>query len=194
MSQHPFFPTGFPLWVGFWLLIYFFLNKLEKRKERFPLRSPWFREEECSWSREGAVEGQSKSWSGFQLLSVGNQPEREDEDHTPTPRGVSLTWVWKHQPLKSPCISLEEGNGNSVQYSCLKNFMDRGTWQVWCDKESDTTEQFSLTHLHFPLRVWNSLTFLVKFILPSTVIALHLTVKNPTLIRAVFLFYTKWIF
>ena len=60
--------------------------------------------------------------------------------------------------------------------------------------ESDTTEQFSLTHLHFPLRVWNSLTFLVKFILPSTVIALHLTVKNPTLIRAVFLFYTKWIF
>ena len=157
MSQHPFFPKGFPLWVGFWLLIYFFLNYLEKRKARFPLRSPWFREEECSWSREGTMEGQSKAWSGFQLLSVGNQPEHED--HTTAPRGVSMTWVWKHQPWKSPCISLEERNDNSLQYSCLKNFMDRGTWQAWCDKESDTTEQFSLTHSHFLLRVWNFLTF-----------------------------------
>ena len=43
---------------------------------------------------------------------------------------VSMTWVWKHQPLKSPCISLEERNGNSLQYSCLKNFMDRGGWQA----------------------------------------------------------------
>jgi len=24
--------------------------------------------------------------------------------------------------------SLGEGNGNPLQYSCLKNFMDRGTW------------------------------------------------------------------
>ena len=23
-----------------------------------------------------------------------------------------------------------EGNGNPLQYSCLKNFTDRGTWQV----------------------------------------------------------------
>ena len=26
--------------------------------------------------------------------------------------------------------SLEEGNGNPLQYSCLENFMDRGSWQL----------------------------------------------------------------
>ena len=37
-----------------------------------------------------------------------------------------------------------EGNGNLVQYSCLKNPMDRGPWQVIVHgvaKESDPTEQ-----------------------------------------------------
>ena len=37
-----------------------------------------------------------------------------------------------------------EGNGNPLQYSCLKNPMDRGAWQatvsLWGHKESDTTE------------------------------------------------------
>ena len=38
--------------------------------------------------------------------------------------------------------SLEEGNGNSLQYSCLENAMDRGAW--WArvyrvTKESDMT-------------------------------------------------------
>ena len=40
-----------------------------------------------------------------------------------------------------------EGNGNPLQYSCLENSMDRGTWQAtyspWGCKESDTTEQLS---------------------------------------------------
>ena len=40
------------------------------------------------------------------------------------------------------------GNGNSLQYSCLENPMDRGEWQakslLGC-KESDTTERLS-TH------------------------------------------------
>ena len=30
-----------------------------------------------------------------------------------------------------------DGNGNSLQYSCLENPMDRGAWQA--QKESDTT-------------------------------------------------------
>ena len=43
--------------------------------------------------------------------------------------------------------SAGEENGNLLQYSCLENIMDRGTW--WAivhgvTKESDTTEQ-----LHF---------------------------------------------
>ena len=35
-----------------------------------------------------------------------------------------------------------EGPGNPLQYSCLKDPMDRGVWQATCPKgkESDTTE------------------------------------------------------
>ena len=36
-----------------------------------------------------------------------------------------------------------EGNGNPLQYSCLENPMDRGTWQAavhGVTKESDKTE------------------------------------------------------
>ena len=42
--------------------------------------------------------------------------------------------------------SLEEGNGNPLQYSCLENSTVRGAWwaTVHGVKESDTTEQ--LTH------------------------------------------------
>ena len=39
------------------------------------------------------------------------------------------------------------GNGSPLQYSCLKNPMDKGAWQAspWHHKELDTTEQLS-TH------------------------------------------------
>ena len=37
-----------------------------------------------------------------------------------------------------------EGNGNSFQYSCLENPMDR----PWGHKESDTTEQLTLSPFH----------------------------------------------
>ena len=42
-----------------------------------------------------------------------------------------------------------EGNGNSLQYSCLENSMDRGAWRaysLWGHKELGMTEQ--LTHTH----------------------------------------------
>ena len=42
-----------------------------------------------------------------------------------------------------------EGNGNSLQYSCLENSMDRRSlagYSPWGCKESDMTEQL---HLHF---------------------------------------------
>ena len=44
---------------------------------------------------------------------------------------------------------LGEGNGNSLQYSCLENPMDRGAWWVyspWGHKELDMTERL---HFHF---------------------------------------------
>ena len=45
--------------------------------------------------------------------------------------------------------SLGVGNGNPLQYSCLKNFMERGVWQAIVHRvaESDTTEQPS-TQIH----------------------------------------------
>ena len=43
-----------------------------------------------------------------------------------------------------------EGSGNSLQYSCLENSMDRGAWQaiVLGDAESAMTERLIHTHTH----------------------------------------------
>ena len=43
-----------------------------------------------------------------------------------------------------------EGNGNSFQYSCLENLMDRGAWWATVHvvaKESDTTERLTFVYL-----------------------------------------------
>ena len=48
---------------------------------------------------------------------------------------------------KSP----EGGHGNSLQYSCLENSMDRGAWwstySPWGCKELDTTEAIMRVHM-----------------------------------------------
>ena len=52
-----------------------------------------------------------------------------------------------------------EGNGYPLQYSCLDNFMDRGTcWAIvhGVTKESDTTEQLNNKD-HMAWRTWGSL-------------------------------------
>ena len=54
---------------------------------------------------------------------------------------VQVTWISSLGGEDSP----GEGNGNPLQYSCLKNPMDRGAWQA--SKESDTAEQRTLSHL-----------------------------------------------
>ena len=43
------------------------------------------------------------------------------------------------------------GNGNQLQYSCLENFMDRGshgTHSPWSRKESNMTEHIHKLHTH----------------------------------------------
>ena len=56
--------------------------------------------------------------------------------------------------------SPQAGNGNPLQYSCLKNPMDRGAWQapysLWGHKESDTTERLTLSLSHFEMLRHNS--------------------------------------
>ena len=44
------------------------------------------------------------------------------------------------------------GNGNPLQYSCLGNPMDRGTWRAIVSRgmESDTTEHACTHKLFFP--------------------------------------------
>ena len=51
---------------------------------------------------------------------------------------VSLIPGWGRSP--------GEGSGNPLQYSCLKNPMDRGAWRAIAHgvtKESDTTQQLN---------------------------------------------------
>ena len=49
-----------------------------------------------------------------------------------------------------PCLGRAPGgrNGNTLQYSCLKNSMDRGVWWAavhpWGLKELDTTKRLSI--------------------------------------------------
>ena len=59
-------------------------------------------------------------------------------------------WLRIHlsmQEIQETCVqslgqeeSPEGGNGNSLQYSCLENFMDRGAWRatVYGDAKSQT--------------------------------------------------------
>ena len=96
-----------------------------------------------------------------------------------------LCWVSGKQPpadagdirdvgsIPVPGRSPGEGHGNQVQYSCLENPVDRGTWQGTVHRvtESDTTEATWHTHtlvLPLPSWVWpfpfvTLLLFLVMF-------------------------------
>ena len=46
--------------------------------------------------------------------------------------GISKSWTWLSDWTTTTYyityLSLEEGNGNPLQYSCLENPLDRGTW------------------------------------------------------------------
>ena len=45
--------------------------------------------------------------------------------------------------------SPEEGNGNSLQYSCVENFMDRGAWWATVHGGAKSQTRLSDQHFHF---------------------------------------------
>ena len=56
--------------------------------------------------------------------------------------------------LKNIHCSIGEGNGYSLQYSCLENSIDRGDWQAyspWGHKETDATEGLTYTYVYICL-------------------------------------------
>ena len=62
-----------------------------------------------------------------------------------------------------------EGNGNSLQYSCLENPMDGGAWCPWGRKESDTT---SLSVFSHPYLTTGKTTALTRCIIVGKVMSL----------------------
>ena len=44
--------------------------------------------------------------------------------------------------------SPREGNGNSLQYSCLRNSMERGTWRATAHSVAKSQTQLSMGHKH----------------------------------------------
>ena len=71
---------------------------------------------------------------------VVKKKKKKKATHLPV-QGTSQTWV------QSLGRSAGGGNGNSLQYSCLENPMDRGPWPATAYRvaESDTTD---LAHTH----------------------------------------------
>ena len=64
-----------------------------------------------------------------------------------------------------------EGNGNSLQYSCLENPMDRGTW--WAAVQGVTKSWTRLNDYYYYPHLNNSVLFLVCLILPFITMAIH---------------------
>ena len=69
------------------------------------------------------------------------------------PRSKNLLISWLKSPsamilepkkIKSVTVSMGEGNGTALQYSCLENPMDGGAWWAVAHgvAESDTTQRF----------------------------------------------------
>ena len=129
------------------------LGRFSWRRERQP--TPVFLPGESSWTEEPdrlqsmGLQRVGHDWVTFTfILSLS--------------LGLPLMAVWKIRlswwlrwwlcpdlitgSRKSP----GEGNGYSLQYSCLENSMNRGAW--WdtvhgVEKQSDTTEQLTLSHV-----------------------------------------------
>ena len=58
--------------------------------------------------------------------------------------------------------SLEEGNGNPLQYSCLENFVDRGAW--WAIAHGVTKSRTKLSDLMLSLSASSAFFFFLAML------------------------------
>ena len=83
---------------------------------------------------------------GFPGGTVGKNPPANAGD------------AWDASSIPGLERSPGEGNGNLLQYSCLENSMDRGTWQATVHRVSKSQAGLSnYTHTHFPGSIVDSL-------------------------------------
>ena len=79
-----------------------------------------------------------------------NFPGGSTVKNPPAMQKLEETWVG-HLGQEDP---LEEGNSNSLQYSCLKNPMDRGAWWAtvhWVAKSRTQLGNFTGPSFYFNL-------------------------------------------
>ena len=91
------------------------------------------------WANVNKILGKSLNLSEHQFL---NQWESDNDiiPHSQVYQGFPSGWVVKNPPamqetqeirlIPGSGRSLEEGNGNTLQYFCLENPMVRGAWQA----------------------------------------------------------------
>ena len=69
-------------------------------------------------------------WSGFLFPSPGDPPNPEENPGFPGDSDGKMSVYKAEDPGSIPGSgrSTGEGNGNPLQYHCLENPMDRGSW------------------------------------------------------------------
>ena len=100
-------------------------------------RKPSF--EKCE---HGRIEGKSRP-KFFNICSIEMADTQEDRSSLVAQTVKCLPAMQETCSVPGLGRSPGEGNGNPLQYSCLENPMDRGTWlgySPWGRKESDMTE------------------------------------------------------
>ena len=93
---------------------------------------PWATSSSSSWELNRTANPQDPPW-GFPGGSDGKETASNEGDPSLIPRLV---------------ISLGEGNGNPLQYSCLENPMDKAAWQATVHGVAKSRTWLSDSHTH----------------------------------------------
>ena len=84
---------------------------------------------------------------GMQSIFKRSCGGQEVVEHQPP---MQVTWEFYPGTRRSP----GEGNGNSIQYSCLENPMDRGAWRAPVHGIAKSRTQLSMSTRSNPSQGW----------------------------------------